>query len=219
MDRHPSDEALLGFCEAPETPAAERVRRHIGTGCDRCGTRIAALREILTALRTSPLAPAPEVLVAKALATIRGLPRGAKPKTTLGTIQEKVRQVLEEVRLGLVLDTAAGVPMVGIRGAVVSGSRQMLFESAAASLHLQVLAGSGGCSITGQLVPVDRGAELLTGTVLVEGEWGSARGWLSPEGEFHLGGIPAGQARVRIDWDGRALITDPVALEQVSANG
>jgi hypothetical protein len=213
MNRHPSDENLLEYCESAEAPAAEQVRRHLETGCARCSERVASSREILAALRVSPLSVAPEAFVRSALEKIAALRQGQAPRTAIGAVKEKVRRVLEEVRLGLVLDTAIGASMQGIRGSAVSEHRQLMFESPLGNLHLQVEAGSGSYTVIGQLVPSNPADRLRGGVVRVEVQRGSPRGRLSETGEFRIEGVPGGTVRIRIAWAGRELVSDPIDLE------
>jgi hypothetical protein len=212
MNRHPSDEELLLYCESAERPAAEQIRRHLETECDRCSERIATMREILAGFHVPPLAPAPEAYVRLALEKIAELQRKEARATGGDGVIEKVRRILEETRLGLALDTAVGAAMQGIRGSATSELRQLLFESPHGTLLLQVEAGPGAFSFIGQLAPSGPAEGMESGVVLIEGEAESFRGRLSKEGEFRVGGVPAGTVRVRIEWGDRALVTDPIDL-------
>jgi hypothetical protein len=213
MNRHPSDEDLLEFCDSTDATVGEQVRRHLESGCDRCTGRIGSMREILAALRVPPLAVAPEAFVRTALERIAEERRLQPRRTPVGALKEGVRRVLEEIRLGVVLDTAAGAAMQGIRGSATSDLRQLLFESPQGNLHLRIEGGSGSHSLIGQLVPLGTPDRLGRGVVRVEWETGSLRGRLSEAGEFHVEGVPAGTIRVRIEWDDRALVTDRIDLD------
>jgi hypothetical protein len=224
MNRHPSDETLLRHCESADSPAAEQVRRHLEAGCERCSDRIAGMRQILAALRSTQLTIAPGALVRAALEAITererlisqsvATPVESRAGKKVGDrVKAKARELLEEIRLGLVLDTAAGMVMQGIRGSATSELRQLLFESPLGTLHVQIETHPGSFSLVGQFViltPPDRPGRT---SVLVERDGGSLRGRLSDTGEFRLDGIASGRVRVRIEWDGRAFVSDSIDLE------
>lgn len=213
MNRHPSDETLLDYCESAALPSAEQVRRHLESHCDRCADRIASIRQILEALRVPPLAVAPEALVRTALDRIAELQGRTEKRGILGVAKDTARRVLEEIRLGLVLDSSVGAAMQGIRGATTGDLRQLLFESPHGNLHLQIESGSGAHAVMGQLIPAEGDQSLTGGVVLIEREAGSLSGRLSKAGEFRIDRVPAGTVRIRIEWGGRALVTDPIDLE------
>lgn len=216
MNRHPSDETLLQHCESVNSPVAEQVRSHLETGCERCSERIAGMRQVLAALRSAPLMVAPDALVAAALEAIREREGAISPRVEKGIAsraRSKARELLETVRLGLVLDTAAGMAMQGIRGAATSELRQLLFESSEGTLHLQIDLHPGAYSLVGQFAPLNAVGRPERGSVVVEWEGGSLQGRLSDTGEFRLDGIASGRVRVRIERDGRAYVSDPIDLE------
>ncbi len=76
MNRHPSEDALLTWCETGVAPEREPLIVEHVDGCARCRERAEAMREILASMRARPLEQAPREWVEAALDAIH---RNAAP--------------------------------------------------------------------------------------------------------------------------------------------
>lgn len=197
MQKHPSDAELIRA--ALEEPSAE-TRAHLAAGCKRCEQRMRELQAVKAALSAPPLEEVPPELTAQASAWLA--------KQT----EHPLRKIFEEVRAVLVLDSLSGPLLAGIRGGAPSTGRQLLYESSAGDLHLQIDPADGGALVQGQFLPVS--PEPATGRAVLLGTPTTTTCPLSENGEFRFERFGQQMLHLQIEWGDQRILIDPIELEK-----
>ncbi len=214
MRKHPSDAEIVraAMAGADETVTAS-TRAHLDAGCERCRKRLEELSAVIAALRAPALADAPAAAVAKAAAWLASqtAAAGAPAGAVVRRARRRLMQALEEVRAVLVLDTAPGAALAGIRGAADGHGRSLLYESPAGNLHLQIEPlPAGRIAIQGQFLPASADPSPASGRAVLGTDPGAGVCRLSNAGEFHFDDEAAGEVHLQIEWGGRRIVIDPV---------
>ncbi len=237
MPRHPSEEELLrvaaGGVLGPVSPATST---HLRPGCPRCDRRVAQYRAVVASLRAPSLAAVPEPWRNEAQAWLRAREEvfraaapqpkrkpgravaaaaaalAALPGDAASALSGAVARAREELRAALVLDTASGALLPGVRGVPVATERQILFESPAGQIHLRIESPRPGrFELQGQFLP-ERAFDCKGASVRVQAGGREITRRLSVNGEFRIAGLAPGEIRLRVDGPGVALACDPLEL-------
>lgn len=217
MKRHPTDEALLQYSEAAARDGDPSTRDHLAEPCRSCLEKVALYREVLRSLHAPPLRPAPREWVQEALCRIEQRASRPQPATgTRGAIASsltRMRDTVREVQFGLVLDSWLGAALPGIRSSGTLAPRQLLFESEAGSLHLQLLeAQRGKTDLIGQFVPVGTLAPRQKIRVVLRRGGSETQRLLPAAGAFRFAAIPAGEIEIGVLLGDAVLATGPIQL-------
>ncbi len=221
MKKHPTDEALLAYCEARD--AAEgpsEIRSHLEESCERCCGRIETYREVLASFETPALALAPEPWVEAAVTRINELEAGpirssrSTAREMISTSVQKIRDAFEEIQMGLVLDSLLGAaPLPGIRGTTALEPRQLLYECPQGSLHMQIGADSEGRNeIQGQFLPAEGSLEGGESRAVLECAGRETVRSLSPLGEFEFKSVSPAPIQISLEVNGRRFVIAPLDL-------
>ena len=218
MRKHPPDTEIVRAALADAREAVTpTTRAHLDAGCERCRKRLEELSAVIAALGAPALADAPAAIVARASAWLAsqaaaaGAPAGAPAGAVVGRARRRLMQALEEVRAVLVLDTAPGATLAGIRGAADAHGRRLLYESPVGNLHLQIEPLSAGrIAIHGQFLPASADPDPASGRAVLGTSHPGVVCRLSDAGEFHFDDEAAGEVRLQIEWGGRRIVIDPV---------
>lgn len=225
--KHPSDEALLSWCDAKPSEGhgvavsaviAPAVEGHLSAGCEQCQTRLHELGIVLEWLREPRLEEAPEGWVQEALSRIPAQSPTRQAAAPVGILQ----RIVDEIVMSLTLDTRLGASLAGIRGTL--GTRQILFETkpdpARGSLHLQVEgAPRGKLELRGQLVAGEgllsaEGPDSAALEIQAAGRTPETRECrLSRRGEFRFRSLPQARVQLRISSGGRVFLAGPFDLD------
>ncbi|MFN8546537.1 MAG: hypothetical protein U0527_00825 [Candidatus Eisenbacteria bacterium] len=219
MQSHPTHDEILGLCQAQIVGAAPKpeVVTHVER-CDRCQSDSREISTVLQALRSPTLIDVPDAWYATALRTLERLEAEHRPasladrvKSGIGQARERVRQFIQEVEAGLVLDSHAGALMPGIRGNATAAPRQLLFESPLGQILLQVDTTGKRHDVRGQFLPAsgEIGDDALA-TLTLDGKTFETK--ISATGEFLLTQLPSGLARLRVEAAGCAITLAPMHL-------
>jgi len=205
MRKHPSDTEIVRAALAQASDAAAQATRdHLEAGCERCRQRLAQLSAVIAALGAPALADVPPEMWAKASAYLAA-------RAALGKTGRRIKQALEKVRAVLVLDTAPGTLLAGIRGPADTRGRRLLYESPAGDLHLEIEPLAGGrIAIQGQFLPASPDPDPASGRAVLAHAPRAGVCPLSSAGEFHFDNQAAGEIRLQIEWGGRRIVIDPV---------
>ena len=235
MPKHLSDEDLIRLhLRIDDERVSREAREHLEAGCVRCRRRLEQLAEIVGVFSSGSLPEVPERVMARASQWLEQQEAKARASQPRPSFTRRVARHLEEIRAALVMDSAAGGVLVGVRAATQGRERQLLFESEAASVHVLVTSeASGSHLVLGQLLPADGEEEIQKGRALLEemaaavqaGEratgkakpatGGKARmSTISPSGEFSFKGIVAPDIRLTLEWGERRMILDPIRLQE-----
>lgn len=220
MNCHPSDAALLAYSECAKRMGGDAaVGAHLAAGCERCRARVDEYEEILVYLRSPALQVAPEDLVRCALDRIvqlqgEGAPSADGLRGAAGRFVEGVSRHLREVRMALVLDSRPGAVLPGIRSETALQPRQILFESAEGSVHLQIQrTKSRRFELTGQFIPFRGG--LGRGTrAMLEGEGHRVKRRLAATGEFRFPSVVPGRLQLALECDDLRLTAGPFEIRE-----
>lgn len=212
---HPSDEIL--WRSAWEPAPDPLLAAHLDGGCERCAGRLAELRELAQTLRADALAEVPPGWSERALSWIRDQLATAATADTSRVPHEslaaKIRRAVEEIRAAIILDSAAGALLPGVRGGAATLDRQVLCESSAGQILLKIAVRRDGRSdLQGQFVPAGASVDPALDQVVLRSAAEEIPGRLSPHGEFRFENLPPGTIRVRIERVDFSLLTDPVEL-------
>lgn len=213
MPRHSNSEALVRWIEAEQQgrPADAVDRRHIEEeACGLCRDRLEATRAVYLAFQAPALAAPPVAWRERALEAL--LAEGARPSAK-SAVAKTMKKAIEEVRAVLMLDTHAGALLPGIRGAMTTGARQILFEASTVRVHLRIdEASSGRYVVDGQVVPEVGFEGLESGRATLRCGKKTLRAPLSTRGEFTFPDAPPGLVSLRIEWGSRSLIVETFTL-------
>jgi hypothetical protein len=131
----------------------------------------------------------------------------------VGQAAAGTERAIEEILAALVFDTSAGALLPGIRGAATASARQIMYESAAGELHLQIeRAARGRVELNGQFLPRTADPPLETGRAVLTQQGKESVRRLSPTGEFRFGSLAPLEADVRVEWGGMRVRLGPLAL-------
>jgi hypothetical protein len=212
---HPSDEVL--WRSAWEPSPDPLLAAHLDGGCERCAGRLAEVRELAQTLRAGALAEVPPGWSERALSWIRDrLAAEATTETSSSPRDSRavaIRRVIEEIRAAIILDSAAGALLPGVRSGVSTLDRQVLCESSAGQILLKIAVRSDGrFDLQGQFVPGGVAVDASLDRVVLRSGAEEIPGRLSPHGEFRFESLPPGTIRVRIERAEFSVLTDPVEL-------
>lgn len=207
MQKHPCDAELIrASLEDSNEPVGEATRAHLEAGCDRCRRRLSELHSVIAALAAPPLEEVPAAWTERAAAWLAAQTAAKQPA-------RRLKQVLEDVRAVLVLDTLPGALLEGIRGTVSAGGRRMLYDSPVGSLHLQIDASSvERVAVLGQFLPSETDSEPVRGRAIMIGTEKSETCPLSENGEFHFAGLSMDAINLQIIWGNRRILVDPIDM-------
>lgn len=219
MQSHPTHDEILGLCHAQVFGAAAtpEVVTHVDQ-CERCQGDSREIVALLQALRAPALVEVPDAWYATALRTIERLEAEHRPanlgdrvRSGIEHARERVRQFIQEVEAGLVLDSHAGALLHGIRGNATAAPRQLLFESPLGQILLQVDTIGKRHDLRGQFLPASGEiGDDARATLSVDGK--AFETVISPTGEFLLTQLPSGLARLRVEAAGCAITLAPMQL-------
>jgi hypothetical protein len=224
VKKHPTDEALLLYCDRQgEEEAIRAVRAHLEEPCERCTRRLEAYREVLSCLETQELVRAPEERIREALQQIgiRAARTQAAPgiaRRALDASAERLREAVravQEVRLRLAFDSRFGPALQGIRAHSALAPRQLLFEADQGTLHLQVLEETGGrVGLIGQFLPSGRGAAGRKVRVVMRQADAEKSRSLDASGSFEFHEVDATVMSLEVVSGGTTLATGQIELRQ-----
>jgi hypothetical protein len=232
MENHPTENEIILLClAAAAEPASPETRSHIETGCPKCDERVNELRAVLATLAAPALCEVPGVMFQAALdwvsgqerACAQGAPADAvrsvvrrRPATsgvtggTLGALGAAAR-FLDKIRAVLVLDSHAGMVLQGVRGLATANARQLLYESAAGSIHLLVEpAGVESLTVQGQFLPADESSPASGARAVMDVGDRETSVHLSSTGEFRFDGVPRGTIRLSLENGVSRVVLDPI---------
>jgi hypothetical protein len=238
MQKHPSDEELIQYQLRRGGETDARSAAHLQSGCATCERTLKELQAILAFVSVPGLTEAPAPVLGRALAWLEqrefsrtsenqarsvrrenvGSAARRAASITAKSVGRKVDQAAAEVERALegilavlVFDTAVGALLPGIRGAATASGRQLMFESAAGELQLQLEhTARGRIELYGQFLPRTADAALETGRVVLTQRGKESVRRLSPTGEFRFAGVAPLETELRVEWNGIRIRTGPL---------
>ena len=227
MKQHPTDTELVAFCEA-ETPAGAEtsvssesaaVQQHLAE-CTACEDRVRSLRALFRASREWTLVDTPEQWIEVAVARVRELLADAPDAPRSDSLGERIREAarsfasdVQTVVAHLVLDSAQGAHLQGIRGGTALVPRQLMYESSLGTIHLQIEPKKPRqLEILGQFLPTAGTLGSDPDRVVLDDGTHRVSRKLPASGEFHFRSVRPGPVRLRFEMGNQVVELEPIQL-------